>query len=81
MRHLERHGHEVAGLFRQPRFGHQNLMVAVRQPLHDLGGALLPRKVEEELLDVLNLERALLKPVLLDQILDGHLMIIAFLGG
>ena len=43
-------------------------MVAVAQPLDDLVGRLLPREVEEVLLDVLDLEGTLLERVLLDEI-------------
>ena len=48
-------------------------MIAVDQPLDDFGGGLLAGEVEEELLDVLDLERALLKAVLPNQVFHGHL--------
>ena len=41
------------------------------QAVEDLGGGLAPRKLAEELLDVLDLERAGLERVLLDQIFHG----------
>ena len=43
-------------------------MGAARQPADDLGGGLLARELAEELLDVLDLERALLEIVLGDVI-------------
>jgi hypothetical protein len=45
-------------------------MIAVRQPLHHLGRRLLAWKIEEELLDVLDLQRTLLEAVLLQEVLD-----------
>ena len=50
-------------------------MVAVGEALHHLRGGLLPRKIQEELLDVLNLEGSLLKRVLLETIFHGSLSI------
>ena len=47
-------------------------MVAIGQALHDFGSGLLAGEIEEELLDVLDLECALLEAVLLDQIFHGH---------
>ena len=46
------------------------------EPLHDFRGVLLAGEVEEELLDVLDLECALLEGVLLDQVFGGHLKMI-----
>ena len=48
-------------------------MIAVDEALDDLRGGLLAGEVEEELLDVLDLERALLEPILPNQIFHGHL--------
>ena len=47
-------------------------MVAVGQALHDFGCALLTRKIEEELLDILDFEGPLLEAVLANQIFHGH---------
>ena len=76
MRHLEGHRHERAGLLGEGRFRHQDLMIAVGEPLNDFSRRLLAREIEEELLDVLNLQRALLESVLLDQVFNGHPKII-----
>src|SRR5687767_6436050 len=43
-------------------------MIAVAETLHHFGGRLLAGKIQEVLLDVLNLERPLLQAVLFDQI-------------
>jgi hypothetical protein len=51
-------------------------VIPVGEALDDFHRRLLAREIEEELLDVLNLQRALLEPVLLDQIFDGHPQII-----
>ena len=48
-------------------------MVAVAEALNDFGGGLLPGEIEEELLDVLDFERALLEAVLLEKIFHGCL--------
>ena len=48
--------------------GEQDQMRASAQPPDDLRRRLLPRKLAEEFLDVLNLERALLEVVLLDEV-------------
>jgi hypothetical protein len=44
-------------------------VIAVAKTLDDFVGGLLPREVEEVLLDILDLEGPLLKGVLLDEIL------------
>ena len=72
VRDLERHRHDRAGVVRQRRVGQQNR--GARDPLSradDLGRGLLPRKLAEELFDVLDLERALLELVLGDVIFHG----------
>ena len=48
-------------------------MVAIAEALDHFGGGLLPREIEEELLDVLDLERALLEAVLFEKIFHGCL--------
>ena len=47
-------------------------MIAIRQPRDDLVGGLLPREVEEELLDILDFQSPLVEPVLLQQIFYGE---------
>ena len=49
-------------------------MVAIPQAANDLGRCLLAREVEEILLDVLDLERALLQAVLLYQVFHGSVL-------
>ena len=49
--------------------GHDNQVIAIGQTRGDLGGGLPAGKLAEELLDVLNLEGALLEPVMANQIL------------
>jgi hypothetical protein len=68
---LERDRHDAAGLVGQRRLRHQDQGLAVAQPRHDLVCGLLARELAEELLDVLNLERARLEGVVLDQVLHG----------
>ena len=75
MRHLERHRHDHAGIVGQRGLGHQDLVIAIGQPLNDFGRRLLPRKIEEELLDVLDLERPLLERILLDEVFHGPITI------
>ena len=53
----------------------EDLMVSIPQALHDFCGGLLPGKVQEELLDVLNLEGALLERVLLEEVFHGAITI------
>ena len=71
MRDLERHGNDGPRIAGQRGFRHQDLVIAVGEALDDFRGELLAREVEEILLDVLDLQRALMLPVLFDQIL-GH---------
>ena len=52
----------------QRRVGEQDQMGAAVEPPHDLGRGLLARELAEELLHVLNLQRALLEIVLGDVI-------------
>jgi hypothetical protein len=47
-------------------------VIAVVQACDDLVRGLLPREVEEELLDVLDLEGSLLEAVLLERIFDSQ---------
>jgi hypothetical protein len=47
-------------------------MVAIVETADHLGRGLLPREIEEELLDVLNLERSLLEPILLQEVFHGR---------
>ena len=68
VRHLERHRHDRAGIVGQRRAREQNQVRAALQAPDDFGRGLLARKLAEELLDVLNLERALLEVVLGDVI-------------
>ena len=63
VRDLERDGHDHAGILRQRRLRHQDLVIATLEPLHHFGRQLLAREVEEVLLDVLNLEGSLLQAV------------------
>src|SRR4029077_11654290 len=56
---------------RQRRAGEQDEMGAALETADDLGRGLLARKFAEVLLDVLNLERALLELVLGDVIFHG----------
>jgi len=71
MRDLERHRHHHAGIVGQRGLGHQNLMIAIGQPLDHFVGRLFSGKIEKELLDVLDLERSLLEAVLLDEVFHG----------
>ena len=73
VRHLERDGHDHARIVREWRLRHEDLMVTIAEALNHFGGGLLPREVEEELLDVLDFERALLQGVLLEKIFHGCL--------
>src|SRR5215204_3825837 len=79
--HLERHWHDGSTIIGQRRFRHQDLMVAILQALHDLRGVLLPREIKKVFLDVLDLEGALLKPVLLDEVFVHKPSIISVTGG
>src|SRR5215471_3270800 len=63
-----RHRHNGAGVGRQRRARDQNRMLAIGQPADNLRRGLLPRKLAEELLDVLNLEGALLQLVVGDEV-------------
>ena len=81
VRHLERHGHERPRFVGQRRFGHEDLVIAVGQALDDLGRGLFPREIEEELLDVLNFQGALMEAVLLQEIFHGTLTISSTLPG
>ena len=73
VRHLERYGHDRRAIVGQSGLGHQDLVVAIGQPVDDFGRGLLAGEVEKELLDVLDLERALLKPILPNQVFHSHL--------
>src|SRR5262245_31085077 len=75
MRDLERYRNHHAGIVGQRGFRHENLMIAIREPLHDFVRGFLSGKIEKELLDVLNLERPLLKAVLLDEVFHGSITI------
>ena len=69
MADLERHRHDLAGLVVERGLDHVDQVLAVLQPLDDLGRRLLAAELAEELLDVLDFERALLERVLLDDLL------------
>ena len=77
VRHLVRHRHHRAVL--EARLRHQDLIFATLEPGHDLGRRLRRRELVEELLDVRDLERALLQRVLADEIRGrlGHRAIVA----
>src|SRR5690242_1965481 len=75
MRDLERDWHDHAGIVGKRRLRHEDLVIAIGQPLNDFGRCLLPRKIEEELLDVLNLERSLLERILFDKVFHGLITI------
>jgi hypothetical protein len=68
VRNLEGHRHNRRRIVGQRRFRHQDLVVAVGQPPNHFGCGLLARKIEEELLQVLDLERSLVERVLFNQI-------------
>ena len=71
VRHLVRHGHDRRRVVGQRRLGHQDLELAALEPLDDLGRRLPLGKLVEELLDVPDLERALLEWVFPNQIVRG----------
>ena len=73
MRHFERDGHDRRSIIGQSGLGHQDLVVAIGEPAEDFGRGLLAGEVEKELLDVLDLECALLKPILPNEVFHGHL--------
>ena len=77
MPHLERHGHDRAGVVGQRRLRHHDVVIAVGQAVDDLSRGLLAGEIEEELLDVLNLEGALLEAVLFQEVIHGETVIIA----
>ena len=56
------------GIVGQRRLDDVNQVLAVGEALDDLGGGFLPAELPEELLDVLDFERAGFKRVLLDQV-------------
>lgn len=68
VRDLERHRHHHARVIGQRGLGHQNLVIAIGQPLDHFVGSLFSGKIEEELLDVLDLEGSLLEAVLLEEV-------------
>ena len=70
VRHFVRRGDDGAGIVREWRHRHQNKVVAVLQAPDDLGGGLPALVFAEELLDVLNLQRALLEWILRDAMLQ-----------
>ena len=72
VRDLERHRNHRPGIVGQRRLGHQDLVVAVVEPVDHFRGGLLPREIEKELLDVLDFERSLLEPVLLQEVFHGR---------
>src|SRR6476646_4093612 len=61
---LERHRNDLARLVFEGRLEHVNQVLAVLEALDDLGRGLLAPELAEELLDVLDLERALFERVL-----------------
>src|SRR5262245_16743706 len=71
VRDLERHRHDGSRIVGQRRVGEQDQVRAADQTAGDFRRGLLARELAEELLDVLNLERALLEIVLRDVILHG----------
>ena len=71
VRHLERHRHHRPRIVGQRRLGHQDLMVAIVEAVDHLRGGLLAGEIEEELLDVLDLERSLLEAGLLQEVFHG----------
>ena len=68
VRDLERDGNDGARIVGERGIGEQDQMGAAVEPPHDLGRGLLARELAEELLHVLNLQRALLEIVLGDVI-------------
>ena len=73
VRDLERHRHDRRAVVGKRGLGHQDLVIPIGQPPDDFAGVLLARKIEKELLDVLDLERALLERILPNQIFHWHL--------
>ena len=73
VRDLERDRHDGRAVVGKRRLGHQDLVIPIGQPPHDLAGVFLAREIEKELLDVLDLERSLLEPILPNQIFHWHL--------
>ena len=73
MRDFERYGNDRRAIIGKSGLGHQDLVVAIDQPVDDLGRGLLAGEVEKVFLDVLDLERALLKPILPNQVFHSHL--------
>src|SRR5688572_28690887 len=65
---LERHRNDGAWVVGKRRFRHQDEKFALLEAPHYLLGGLLPRELPEELLDVLDFERAAVQRVLLDQV-------------
>ena len=63
---LKETGTTDPGIVRQRRARQQDEMRAALEPADDLGHGLLPRKLAQELFDLLNLQRALLELVLGD---------------
>src|SRR5439155_769881 len=72
VRDLERDRHDRARVVGQRRLGHQDLMIAIGETLDHLGRGLLPGEVEKEFLDVLDFERALVQPVLLQEVFHNR---------
>ena len=73
VRDLERHRHHAAWIVGQRRRREQNEVRPSLETAYDFRGGLLAGKLAEVLLDVLNLERALLEIVLRDVIFHGAL--------
>ena len=67
---LVRDGHDEPGIIGQRCLRHQNQGLAVAQARDDLLRGLLARELAEVFLDVLDLERAGVERVLLDQVLQ-----------
>jgi hypothetical protein len=52
--HLVRDRHDVGGVGRQGRFGHEQQVLPALEPPNDFGGGLLAGELAEEFFDVLN---------------------------
>src|SRR5262245_32801923 len=72
VRDLERHGHDGTRVVGERRVRHENQMRAALQARDDFRSRLLARKLAEVLLDVLNLQRALLERVLGNEIFHSN---------
>ncbi len=68
VRDLERDRHDRSRVVRQGRLRHEDLVITVAEALDHFRRGLLAGEVEEVLLDVLDLERSLMEPVLFDEI-------------